>query len=61
MNFTKTIDFENCTGLNYDVYNKNVQGTNPDQDSVSIMFFALKFIVVEILSICLSIWNTSQH
>ncbi|XP_065069314.1 vitellogenin-1-like [Rhopilema esculentum] len=33
MNFTKTIDFENCTGLNYDIYNKVVQGRNPDQDS----------------------------
>ncbi|XP_065069976.1 vitellogenin-6-like [Rhopilema esculentum] len=33
MNFTKTIDMEKCTGHNYDIYNKVVQGRNPDQDS----------------------------
>ena len=35
MNYTKAIDYERCTGLNYDIYNKIVQGKNEDQDTVN--------------------------
>ena len=36
MNITKTIDFENCTYADHDIYNNVIQGRNADQDSVSI-------------------------
>ena len=41
MNITKTIDFENCTNIDHDIYNKIIQGRNPDQDSVSTLAIQL--------------------
>ena len=46
MNFTKVIDYDNCTGLNYDIFNKAAQGPNPEQDRVSclcLMFNTLSY------------------
>ncbi len=35
LEITKSVQYEKCTGLNYDVVNKVVQGTNPDVEAVS--------------------------
>ena len=57
MNYTKAIDYERCTGLNYDIYNKIVQGRNDDQDTVKFYKYyhvrkrtAVVFEIVTIIS-----------